>query len=183
LCGDLSSAANLTRQFLRCDDGCMTITALVPTAIPRPLTRTGACEVETTKALGEQIAALAMHLHAATYALLVLLREFDQRTGWHGVFVSCAHWLHWRTGIDLGAAREKVRAARHAAATPITWSTGSTVARRASTTWCCSAGATTAPSTRAWSTCGCSGTVRSPSSAPTGLCYRRCPTRQPHSCD
>ena len=27
-------------------------------------------------------------------------------------FLSCAHWLTWRTGIDLGAAREKVRVAR-----------------------------------------------------------------------
>jgi hypothetical protein len=27
-------------------------------------------------------------------------------------FLSCAHWLSWRTGIDLGAAREKVRVAR-----------------------------------------------------------------------
>ena len=25
---------------------------------------------------------------------------------------SCAHWLHWRTGLALGAAREKVRVAR-----------------------------------------------------------------------
>jgi hypothetical protein len=30
----------------------------------------------------------------------------------HGGFASCAHWLHWRTGIDLGASREKMRVAR-----------------------------------------------------------------------
>ena len=53
----------------------------------------------STEALGEQIAALAARLHAATYELLVLLREFDERTGWNGGFASCAHWLHWRTGI------------------------------------------------------------------------------------
>ncbi len=63
-------------------------------------------------ALGEHIAALAARLHAATYELLVLLAQFDERNGWNGGFLSCAHWLHWRTGIDLGAAREKVRVAR-----------------------------------------------------------------------
>ena len=61
-------------------------------------------------ALGERIAALAARLHAATYQLLVLLAEFDAGEGWNNGFLSCAHWLHWRTGIDLGAAREKVRA-------------------------------------------------------------------------
>ena len=72
----------------------------------------------STEALGEQIAALAARLHAATYELLVLLREFDERTGWNGGFASCAHWLHWRTGIALGAAREKVRVAHALAALP-----------------------------------------------------------------
>lgn len=33
---------------------------------------------------------------------------------------TCAHWLAWRTGIDLGAAREKVRAARALEALPLT---------------------------------------------------------------
>jgi hypothetical protein len=68
--------------------------------------------------LGEAIAQLAVRLHAATYELLVMLREFDQRAGWNTGFLSCAHWLHWRTGIDLGAAREKVRVARALAELP-----------------------------------------------------------------
>ena len=72
-----------------------------------------------TDALGETIAALAARLHAATYELLVLLAEFDGRNGWHTGFLSCAHWLHWRTGIDLGAAREKVRVARALPALPL----------------------------------------------------------------
>ncbi len=63
-------------------------------------------------ALGESIAALAKRIHAATYELLVMLVEFDQRQGWNTGFLSCAHWLHWRTSIDLGASREKVRVAR-----------------------------------------------------------------------
>lgn len=68
--------------------------------------------------LGDEIAELAAHLHAATYQLLVRLREFDERAGWGRGFRSCAHWLSWRTGIDLGAAREKVRVARALAVLP-----------------------------------------------------------------
>jgi hypothetical protein len=97
----------------------MTTTAIVPTFIPQPVTRVASTGMHATEALGEQIAALAMQLHAATYELLALLREFDQRTGWDGGFASCAHWLHWRTGIDLGAAREKVRVAHALAALPL----------------------------------------------------------------
>ncbi len=64
-------------------------------------------------ALGAKIAELSAHIQAATYRLLVLIREFDQRHGWHNQGArSCAHWLNWRTGLDLGAAREKVRVAR-----------------------------------------------------------------------
>ncbi len=80
-------------------------------AIPPPLLVAPA-ETDDTHALGESIAALAARIHAATYELLVLLGEFDDRNGWNTGFLSCAHWLHWRTGIDLGAAREKVRVAR-----------------------------------------------------------------------
>jgi hypothetical protein len=65
-----------------------------------------------TESLGDEIARLAAHLHAATYHLLVLIREFDQRGGWGGGFLSCAQWLSWRTGIGPGPAREKVRVAR-----------------------------------------------------------------------
>ena len=62
--------------------------------------------------LGDQIAVLAAHIHAANHRLLTLIAEFHRRSGWkEGDFRSCAHWLAWRTGIDLGAAREKVRAA------------------------------------------------------------------------
>jgi hypothetical protein len=68
--------------------------------------------------LGDAIAELAARLHAATYELLVMLREFDACAGWNNGCLSCAHWLHWRTGIDLGAAREKVRVARALAALP-----------------------------------------------------------------
>src|SRR5262249_43941223 len=38
--------------------------------------------------------------------------EFDERGGWGNGFASCAHWLAWRVGLALGAAREHVRVAR-----------------------------------------------------------------------
>lgn len=88
-----------------------TPTILAPLAV-------AASPSDDTHALGESIAALAARIHAATYELLVMLAEFDARRGWNTGFLSCAHWLHWRTGIDLGAAREKVRVARALPALP-----------------------------------------------------------------
>jgi len=62
--------------------------------------------------LGDEIADLSAHLDAATARLLDLIREFDAREGWNTGFRSCAAWLSWRVGLDLGAARERVRVAR-----------------------------------------------------------------------
>jgi len=62
--------------------------------------------------LGDEIAELSAHLDAATARLLTLLREFDARGGWGNGCRSCAEWLSWRVGLDLGAARERVRVAR-----------------------------------------------------------------------
>src|SRR4030095_3904924 len=61
--------------------------------------------------LGDEIALLSAHLEAATGRLLDLIREFDARGGWGNGFRSCAHWLSWRVGLDLGAARERGRVA------------------------------------------------------------------------
>jgi hypothetical protein len=70
-------------------------------------------ESDAIETLGDEIAILAAHIHAAAHRLLVLLEEFDRRSGWEREgHSSCAHWLAFRTGIDLGSAREKVRAAR-----------------------------------------------------------------------
>jgi hypothetical protein len=69
--------------------------------------------------LGDQIAELSAHLEAATARLLDLIREFDTRGGWNNGFRSCAHWLSWRIGLNLGAAREKVRVARALATLPL----------------------------------------------------------------
>ena len=62
--------------------------------------------------LGERIALLSAQIQAATYQLLVLIHQFDLRGGWDSGFRTCAHWLNWRTGLSLPAAREKVRVAR-----------------------------------------------------------------------
>ena len=87
-----------------------------------PVTSAASGVSHDTHALGETIASIAAGLHAATYQLLVLLREFDARNGWNTGFLSCAHWLHWRTGFDLGASREKLRVARALPALPrIAW--------------------------------------------------------------
>ncbi|MFM1990907.1 MAG: hypothetical protein RJA99_3864 [Pseudomonadota bacterium] len=64
-------------------------------------------------ALEARITELAGHLNAAEHRFLVLLAEFDRREGWaDGATRSCAHWLGWKCGLDLGAARERVRVAR-----------------------------------------------------------------------
>src|SRR5712692_2363218 len=62
--------------------------------------------------LGDEIAELSAHLEAATARLLDRIRDFDAREGWNTGFRSCAAWLSWRVGLDLGAARERVRVAR-----------------------------------------------------------------------
>jgi 5-methylcytosine-specific restriction endonuclease McrA len=62
--------------------------------------------------LGDEIADLSAHLDAASARLLTLIREFDARGGWNSGFSSCAAWLGWRVGLDLGAARERVQVAR-----------------------------------------------------------------------
>jgi Domain of unknown function (DUF222) len=63
--------------------------------------------------LKNEITRLTGHLNAANHRFLLLIAEFDRREGWSdGGTQSCAHWLNWKCGIDMGAAREKVRTAR-----------------------------------------------------------------------
>ncbi|MBK7539146.1 MAG: DUF222 domain-containing protein [Myxococcales bacterium] len=69
--------------------------------------------IEEVQALGEHIAEQAVHLDAAMHRLLADLRTFDAAGGWHRQgFGTCAHWLSWRVGWDLGTAREHLRVAR-----------------------------------------------------------------------
>jgi hypothetical protein len=69
-------------------------------------------DIDALEELGDRIATLAAHIHAATQRLLMLIAEFDRRRGWApSGQASCAHWLAMRTGLDAGTAREKVRVA------------------------------------------------------------------------
>jgi hypothetical protein len=63
--------------------------------------------------LGERIAETAIQIDRAVHRLLTDLREFDAKAGWfrQGA-ASCAAWLSWRVGWELGTAREHVRVAR-----------------------------------------------------------------------
>jgi hypothetical protein len=66
----------------------------------------------TTAALVDEITELAGHLNAANARFLALIAELDRRNGWAEWGVkSCSHWLNWKCGINLGAAREKLRTA------------------------------------------------------------------------
>ena len=65
--------------------------SVVPLATSSTIAAPGRADTHT---LGETIASLAAGIRAATYQLLVLLREFDARKGWNNGFLSCAHWLH-----------------------------------------------------------------------------------------
>ena len=63
--------------------------------------------------LAAEICTLTGHINAANHRWLMLIAEFDRRNGWSdSATQSCAHWLNWKCGIAMGAAREKVRVAR-----------------------------------------------------------------------
>mgnify|MGYP001553102978 CR=1 FL=1 len=72
---------------------------------PAPASRLDQLESELTTLTG--------HINAATCRFLMLLEEFDRLEGYlrHGL-LSSAHWLNWRCGIGLNAAREQRRVAR-----------------------------------------------------------------------
>nr|MCU0673817.1 13E12 repeat family protein [Myxococcota bacterium] len=60
----------------------------------------------------EELATLSAHLDAATYRQLVLIRRLDERGHWAAAgATSCAAWLSFRIGLDIGAARERIRVA------------------------------------------------------------------------
>ena len=63
--------------------------------------------------LEQEITLLAGQLNAGGYRLLHLIAKLDDSKAWCGAGTvrSCAHWLNWKCGIAMGAAREKVRVA------------------------------------------------------------------------
>ena len=69
--------------------------------------------------LAAEITELSAYLYAATYRLLVLIHEFDRNNCWEYLgMASCAHWLNFKCGIGIHAAREKVRVANALAELP-----------------------------------------------------------------
>lgn len=69
--------------------------------------------------LGRRIMEYKAWMNAAEYKWLMMVREFDQEGLWQleGI-CSCAHWLNWKCGIGMNAAREKVRVANALAGLP-----------------------------------------------------------------
>lgn len=62
--------------------------------------------------LDHNILTLCTRINAATYELLVLIREFDERAGYfQWGLQNSAEWLAWRCDLSLTTAREKVRVA------------------------------------------------------------------------
>lgn len=69
--------------------------------------------------LGAEITELCSYIYAAESRLLTLIREFDEKEFWgQQGLCSCAHWLNFKCGIGMNAAREKVRVAHALAALP-----------------------------------------------------------------
>ena len=69
--------------------------------------------------LDRNILTLCSSINAATYELLVSIREFDERAGWlKWGLKNCAEWLAWRCDLSMTTAREKVRVAHALKALP-----------------------------------------------------------------
>jgi hypothetical protein len=75
----------------------------------------------TIPELADGITKLSGQIAAGQARLIAFIAEFDRRDGWagHGL-LSCAHWLSWKVGLGLNAAREHVRVARALDTLPIT---------------------------------------------------------------
>ena len=87
----------------------------------RPLPSQSCTEIPTDNAaLVSAITHLAGHINTAQYRFLKLLAALIEREAWSdgGAIKSPAHWLNYYCGIDLGAAREKVRVAKCLAELP-----------------------------------------------------------------
>lgn len=69
--------------------------------------------------LGKRITEYAAWLSAGEYRMLEMIREFDRdKLWWLDGAHSCAHWLNYKCGIGMNAAREKVRIANALAKLP-----------------------------------------------------------------
>ena len=85
---------------------------LDPAAVP--------LEEVPTERLEAELMTMSGHLAAAMCSFLLLVAEFDRRDGASGwECLSTAHWLNWRCGIGMTAAREQVRVARKLGEFPV----------------------------------------------------------------
>ena len=72
-----------------------------------------ATDLTPIEALDQSILNLCTRINAATYELLVMIREFDERGGCLKWCLDCtAKWLAWRCDLSMATAREKVRVAQ-----------------------------------------------------------------------
>lgn len=70
--------------------------------------------------LEHEMLSLAGHLAAATCSFLLMVGEYDARRSWESwECLSCAHWLNWRCGVGMTAAREQVRVGRRLRELPV----------------------------------------------------------------
>jgi len=62
--------------------------------------------------LGAEITELCSYIYAAEAQLLTLIHRFDENEYWaEQGLCSCAHWLNFKCGMGMNAARERVRVA------------------------------------------------------------------------
>ncbi|MCG8370735.1 MAG: HNH endonuclease, partial [Proteobacteria bacterium] len=70
-------------------------------------------ELRPIDELERSILNLCTRINLATYELLVMIREFEERAGFlKWGLENCAEWLAWRCDLSMTTAREKVRTAR-----------------------------------------------------------------------
>lgn len=82
-------------------------------AAPAAATHDPALGALTDGELEDELCGHAAHLTVAECRMVLLVAELDRRGTWAaGGLRSCAHWLNWRCGVSLGAAREQVRVGR-----------------------------------------------------------------------
>lgn len=96
------------------DDDLITGPATDPAADP------GALRALSEEDLEGELCTHAAHLTVAECRMVLLVAEMDRRGAWAAQGLrSCAHWLNWRCGVSLAAAREQVRVGRALADLPL----------------------------------------------------------------
>ena len=77
-------------------------------------------EEVVTERLEAEICELSGHIAAATARLVLMIAEYDRRQGWsYWGCRSAAHWLSWKCGVGIHAAREKLRVGHALAELPL----------------------------------------------------------------